>query len=90
MAGRFHASFTRITLQRAQGRLAAARRAQPWEHVVAGTNPPDDDLGDRPAEVPVLKRPSEAPARRPDEVAPPRQNHVPLPGRTPPSVSLNA
>jgi len=88
MASRFHASYTRITLQRAQGRLAAARRALPWEHQLAAQ--PDDDLGDRPLEVPVLKRPAEAPARRPDDVEPPLPNHVPLPSRSPVGVSLHA
>lgn len=88
MASRFHASYTRITLQRAQGRQAAARRALPWD--AAFTPRADDDLGERPLELPVMKRPMEAPARRPDDVEPPMPNHVPLPSRSPVNVSLRA
>ncbi len=83
MAGRFHAYYTHLTLQRAQGRLAAARRALPGGGDSSDIQP-DDDLGQRPLEFPVLKRPAEKPVlRREDEVAPPTPSHVPQPGRTP-------
>lgn len=92
MAGRFRSFYSHLTLQRAQGRLAAARRASPFAAIhLDHEKQPDDDLGHRPDEVPVLRRPPEAPQPRTgDEITPPSPTHVPLPGRDVPARSRHA